>query len=152
MLKKSLIITAALAVSFSFAHAKCGGGEKTVFSCVTEKGKQIEVCDGGKTIGYSFGKLGAKPDIAIKVPRAQVTTFQWNGEGPMYYDINIPNADVIYNVYWSLDRFSDPVVIMAGVNALKGEKTLASIKCVDKDIVQTIEGIKNIKLTESESY
>ena len=82
-------------VSFN-AVAACEKGSTTVFSCVTGKGKIIEVCDSKKTIDYSFGKPSEKPDLALKVPRESASTTQWNGMGRwISYSVEIPNGNTV---------------------------------------------------------
>ena len=113
----------------------------TIFYCVTKKGKQIEVCDKKSTIEYSFGKLKAKPEIVINVPRQQVTTSQWNGMGSfMSYSVDIPNANALYNVYWGVDRMSESHPIEAGVNVFVNKKKVATVECSNK-IENNMEGI-----------
>ena len=68
---KIIVIVPVLAALFTAnVYAECENS-KTVFSCTTTKGKQIEVCDADKTIVYSFGKAQGKPEISIQVPRDQ---------------------------------------------------------------------------------
>ena len=130
------------------AYAKCEGGSKTVFSCLTTKGKQIEVCDAGETIEYSFGKPKGKPEIVVKVPRSHASTSQWGGMGRyMSYSVDIPNGKTTYNVFWGVDRLTDEHAIEAGVNVLISNKMAATIKCSGKNIKQEIEGI-DLKPTE----
>jgi hypothetical protein len=59
-----------------YASAKCDKDDKTIFSCLTGRGKVIEVCDAGKTIRYSFGFPNAKPEIVVTVPRSKASTSQ----------------------------------------------------------------------------
>lgn len=130
------------------AFAKCEGGSKTVFSCLTTKGKQIEVCDAGETMEYSFGKPKGKPEIVVKIPRSQASTSQWNGMGRyMSYSVDIPNGNTTYNVFWGVDRLTDEHAIEAGVNVLISNKMAATVKCSGKKIEQDMEGI-DLKPTE----
>jgi len=137
------VIFIAAAVMFAqSAYAKCEGGSKTVFSCLTAKGKQIEVCDTGKTIEYSYGKPKGKPEIVVKVPRSQASTSQWQGVGRyMSYAVDIPNGNTTYNVFWGADRLSENHSIEAGVNVLINEKMAATVKCSGNNIEQNMEGI-----------
>lgn len=125
-------------------YAQCEVKTKEVFSCLTEKKKQIEVCDAGQTINYSYGKVG-KPEIAIKVPRADASTFQWAGVGSwMSYSVNIPNGKTVYSVSWGVDRMDEKHPIEAGVIATVNGKQVANVKCVESTIRQNLEGI-NLK-------
>jgi hypothetical protein len=145
---KIIVIVPVLAALFSTnVYAKCEGG-KTLFFCTTVKGKQIEVCDSEKTIDYSFGKPQEKPEIDIKVPRDQASTFQWAGVGSSEsYAIDIPNGKATYNVFWGVDRLTDAHAIEAGVNVLMDKNLVTTVKCSGKDVVNNIEGVK-LKATE----
>ena len=129
-------------VSFN-AVAACEKGSTTVFSCVTGKGKIIEVCDSKKTIDYSFGKPSEKPDLALKVPRESASTTQWNGMGRwISYSVEIPNGNTVYSVFWGADRLSEKHEIEAGINVEINKKHAATVKCVGENkITQNIEGI-----------
>ncbi|WML89156.1 hypothetical protein [Thiothrix lacustris] len=125
------------------AFAQCGNGSDTLFHCTAQKsGKQIEVCDTDKTIDYSFGKPGKKPELALSVPRADVTTWQWNGIGRyMSYTVNIPNNDHVYRVFWGVDRLTDEHAIEAGVHVEKNGDVLATIYCKPDTVEQSLEGV-----------
>lgn len=136
----AIIPCLALALAMPNAHAKCETGSKTVFSCLTGSGKQIEVCDDGKTIGYSFGKP-AKPEIALKVPRSQASTHQWQGIGRYEsYTAEIPNGNTVYSVFWSVDKLTEQHAVEAGVNVMVDNNLAATVKCA-KNIVSNLEGI-----------
>lgn len=145
---KNFVIIPALAVVFTTnVYAECESN-KTLFSCTTEKSKQIEVCDAGKSIDYSFGKPGEKPEVVVKAMRKDASTFQWDGAGrSMSYAVDIPNKDTVYNVFWSTDRLSENHAVEAGVNVLVNKKQVATVLCNGKDIVNNIEGVK-LKATE----
>ena len=145
---KIIVIVPVLVTLFAAnVYAGCEGG-KTVFSCSTIKGKQIEVCDMEKTIDYSFGKPQEKSEIAIKIPREQASTFQWAGIGSsISYAVDIPNKNTTYNVFWSADRMSEEHGIEAGVNVLINKELVTTVKCADKNIVNNLEGV-NLKPTE----
>lgn len=119
----------------------CAAGSRVVFSCTTKKNKRIEVCDAGRTIQYAFGRKGAKPELALSVPRKAASTFQWNGIGRyMTYTVDIPNGNTVYSVFWSAER--DPEgEITAGVNVEIGGNHAATVECSADSIVQNIEGI-----------
>jgi hypothetical protein len=145
---KIIVIMPVLATLFATnVYASCEGS-KTVFSCLTSKGKQIAVCDAGKTIGYSFGKPKGKPEIAVKVARNKASTFQWAGMGSsISYAVDIPNGKTTYNVFWSSDRLSEQHAIEAGVNVLINKKLVTTVNCAGENIVNNIEGV-DLKPTE----
>ncbi|SKA67717.1 hypothetical protein SAMN02745130_00098 [Thiothrix eikelboomii] len=127
----------------NLALAACPSGSETLFFCNTQKGnKQLEVCDAGKTISYSFGKKGQKPELAIAVPRSKASTWQWQGIGRyMSYSVNIPNSDYNYNVFWSVDRVTEEHAIEAGVNVEKKGKLLTTLLCQEKGLINNLEGV-----------
>ena len=137
-----IIIAVITALCATQAYAVCEGS-KTLFFCNTQKGgKQIIVCDSGKTIDYSFGKA-AKPDVAVKVARDVASTRQWDGMGgSMSYSVDIPNKSAVYNVFWSANRNDDAHGIEAGVNVFVDKKLKATLKCNEKDLVNNIEGVQ----------
>ncbi len=125
------------------AHAACAPGSETLFACTTAKGKVIEVCDAGKTITYSFGSRQSKPEIALSVPRDKATTYQWEGIGRyMSYAVDIPNGSTTYSVFMGMDRMSEAHAVEAGVQVLNNGRLLATVNCVDKNLVGNLEGVK----------
>jgi len=100
---KRLILVALLLMVVSDAYAKCS--KKTIFACTTTNGKQVEVCDNGDSIEYSFGKSLTKPEKQFKIDRSNASTYQWNGMGRyMSYSVVIPTGDTTYSVSTSFDK------------------------------------------------
>lgn len=114
-----------------------------MFSCLASNGKRIQVCDAGKTIDYSFGRPGAKPEIVVRAPRNEASTHQWRGIGRwMTYTASVPNGNTLYTVYWGFDRVDDKHPIEAGVNVDVNAKQVASVLCAPgKPVVQRMDGI-----------
>lgn len=111
---------------------------KIIFSCITKSKKKIEVCDLDKKIKYSFGN-----EINLRIARDKVTTYQWNGAGRyMNYTVRIPNENYIYEVYFSGDRLTDEHGIYGGVYVEKNDEMKSNIKCVEKGMINNIEGVK----------
>lgn len=144
---KPAIITLTLLLGASFsgaAVAKCEGGSKTLFSCIAQKnGKRIEACDAGETIDYSFGKPGKKPELALSVPRDEVTTWQWKGIGRyINYSVSIPNNDHVYRVFTSFDKMvPEDEGFSAGVEVEKGGELLATVYCKEDTLKESLEGV-----------
>lgn len=140
---QTLIFT--LLVSLNLAGnavAACDNDSETLFHCLTKNGKQIEVCDAGKTIKYSFGKPGKTPELAIAAKRDDASTWQWQGVGRyMSYSINIPNGEHNYNVFWGVDRLTEEHAEDAGVNVEKNGATLATVNCKAGTVIQNLEGV-----------
>ncbi|MFZ1387483.1 MAG: hypothetical protein WBP46_12925 [Thiolinea sp.] len=131
------------ALVLTSAVVACPNNSETLFFCDTQKGnKQIEVCDAGKTISYSFGKKGQRPELALAVPRAEASTYQWQGIGRwMSYSVNIPNAEHVYTVFWGVDRLEEKHPIEAGVNVEKNGKLLTTVYCKEKGLINNLEGV-----------
>ena len=124
------------------AFAACDGGAKTLFACDTKAGKKIELCDRGATIGYTFGRPSAPPELALNVPRAKASTFQWEGFGRYEnYNVNVPNGTTTYSVFWSRDKNSPKQAIESGVNVLAGDKQIATVQCVATSVVNHLVGV-----------
>ena len=124
------------------ASDKCEDGTKTLFRCIAQKnGKKIEVCDAGKTINYSFGKPGKKPELSISILRDDVTAEQWNGVGDFFYNVSIPSGDFLYRIFWTAERNTDEHAIEAGVEVTKKDKLLATIYCQEDTIEQLLDGV-----------
>jgi hypothetical protein len=116
----------------------CSQGTKTIFSCLSTKGKRIEVCDTGPNLTYSFG-LPEKTEINLSVEKSTTTTSQWEGMGfIMSYSINITNGKTTYSVFQEANQRTQEA--SAGVNVLSGEKILATVNCGDAYFSE-IEGI-----------
>ena len=114
--------------------------DTVLFSCATKNGKLIELVDAGTTINYSYGKPG-QPEIAISVPRASGSTFQWSGMGrSMNYEVDVPNGDTVYTVYSSFDKIEQSQ--MAGVLVTVKGKQVADVRCGDTArMTDNLEGV-----------
>ena len=85
MIKSALLLVFVIFGASSVANAACEKGTKTVFRCLAASGKQIQVCDSGRTIDYSFGKPGLPPEIIVRAPRTEAYTIPWNGMGRILF-------------------------------------------------------------------
>lgn len=131
------VLAAALLAPTS--HAACPS--TTLFSCATTKGKFVEVCDSGKTIDYAFGKKGAKPELALSIPRDAATTNQWAGVGrSVYYSVLIPNGNTVYEVFSSFDRIDHEE--SAGIYVRIDDKDVATIQCKTDTVKSELEGVE----------
>lgn len=146
---KAALLTAILLISPITVQAACQSEQQTLFSCMTAKGKRIQLCDQQQTLEYSFGKPSLKPEIVVQAPRSVASTSQWPGVGRwMSYTVEIPNGKTVYSVFWGVDRLSEEQGIEAGVNVEVEGKHVATVKCGEKSkIIQNIEGI-DLKATE----
>ena len=148
-MKKAALLATVFAITPLTAQAACQSEQQTLFSCMTAKGKRIQLCDQQQTLEYSFGKPSLKPEIVVQVPRSAATTSQWQGVGRwMSYSVGIPNGKTVYSVFWGVDRLSDEHGVEAGVNVEVEGKHVATVKCGEgSTIIQNMEGI-DLKATE----
>jgi hypothetical protein len=127
------------------AGAKCTS--KTIFACTATNGKQVEVCDNGDTLEYSFGKSLAKPEKKFSINRSEASTYQYSGMGRyMTYSVEMPTGDTTYSVFTSADKLEPKSE--TGLNVTVKGKTVATIKCNEKKkMTVDLEGI-NLKPAE----
>jgi hypothetical protein len=123
---------------------RIAANRKLLFSCTTDNDKQILLHDSGKTIDYAFGKPNETPELSLKIPRSQASTWQWRGFGRwMSYSIDVPNGDTTYRVHWGLDRLSSDHTIESGVNVLVNQQIVAEVQC-SGNILNDMAGV-NLK-------
>lgn len=119
-------------------------GSKTLFSCMTEKGKRVQFCQQGDTVTYSYGPEGA-PEITLNVKNSDVMSRLWDGMGSNEFnEVYVPNGDVIYMAYTSFIHprgDEEAVAATAGLTVLKNGKSVAEIKC-GKTYHSELEGIE----------
>src|ERR1035437_8895272 len=123
MIKATAIAVAALLVSPA-VYANCEGKDKLLFACLTARGKQIEVCNFGKSIRYSYGKPNAKPEIVVIAPSDKVAGISWSGIGRYITNaVAIPNGNTIYQVSWSADKLQESDELEGGVEVIIKDKS-----------------------------
>jgi hypothetical protein len=128
------------------ANAWAQTQDEVLFYCTTEQGKVIKLYDLGETIQYSFGPAN-QPEIVLNVSRNQATTYQWAGVGrSIYYSVEVPNGDTIYNIFWSVDRLESDHPIYAGVDVHINREYVATVPC-GSNITSNLEGV-NLRPTE----
>lgn len=134
-----LVTVSAMAFTANAVYAACL--QSTIFACTTTNNKVVEVCDSGKTIDYSFGKKGKKPEMALSVPRADASTYQWDGSVTgMVFKVRIPNGNTIYEVYSNFDRMRHEK--SGGIEVYVNKKNVASISCKPETLVDYLDGIE----------
>ena len=131
-----------LAGSVSVAYAECAPGGKLLFACTTVNAKHIELCDDAKTLGYAFGATLDKPEMALRVPREQASTWQWQGVGrDESYTVDVPNGNTTYSVFWSRDRMIENAPHEAGVYVLVKQKLITTVKCLPASVQSHLQGV-----------
>jgi hypothetical protein len=121
---KSTLMFSTLILATTSAFANCGT-QQTLFNCTTSKGKQIEVCDAGSVIQYSFGRLGKKPELALSMKRDEIRSNEVDWKGVALRNVQFTNGEYIYNVNSSEDRAHS----VAGVQVYTKKGVIADIKC-----------------------
>jgi hypothetical protein len=126
----------------SAAGAACDKNGQLLFACATTNGKHVELCDYGETLAYVFGRSLAQPELALRVPRAQASTWQWQGVGrDESYSVDVPNGNTSYSVFWSRDRMTENAALEAGVYVLVKQKLTATVKCSPESVQSHLQGV-----------
>lgn len=102
-----------------------------IFSCFTNKGKQIAIVESNGYYEYSFGVPG-KPELFFKNPVKAVEdrSEKWNGVGAWYWEeYNLKNGEYYYLVQKSVNRMSEEHEMSGGVIVYKGNKELTQMPC-----------------------
>ena len=111
--------------------ATCGNA-KTLFSCMTDKGKRVQICQQGDAVTYTYGPEGS-PEITLNLKSADVRSRLWDGMGSNeYYELYVPYAEVMYMAYTSFVHprgDEEPEAPTAGLSVLKKGQSIAEIKC-----------------------
>lgn len=116
----------------------------TVFQCKTTNNKIVSVTINHENIYYRFGKPKVAPELSFSVPKDKASTFQWKGWGnSISYSVNIPNGDITYTVYSSIDKLAEEQKAEAGIMVQNKDKLLARILCHvdDPSYINAMEGV-----------
>jgi hypothetical protein len=112
----------------------CGPGETLVFSCPTDRGKHIEVCQANTAIHYTYGKPGQAPELRLSEKNE---TFVWeHGEGVsagIGDDLIFGNGATRYMIS-HVSNFDDRSDVNAHLTVMQHGKDNISIECVAKRI------------------
>ena len=140
MIKSTAIAISALLFASS-VYANCEGKDKVLFACATEKGKQIEVCNFGQTVRYSYGRPNTKPEIVVIVPIEKVAGISWHASGRYITNaVIIPNLNAFYEVSWSADKLQESDELEGGVEVFINGKSKI-ISCQSAPSVGNTDGI-----------
>lgn len=136
----ALVTISLMSLGSAVAQDHCPANQTTVFACTTSNGKQVRVCDAGAAIGYTFGRPGQPPELALKVPRQRTSTWQWPGMGyTATYSATIPNGKTRYTVWSTTERGSDPLETASGIAVEVNGKQVANIRCLEnEDLVDNL--------------
>ena len=127
----ALALLTSLAPIFALA---CAPGETLVFSCPTDRGTQIEVCQAKNAIHYTYGKPGLAPELKLS---GKNETFVWeHGEGVsagIGDDLIFRNGATRYLIS-HVSNFDDRSEVNAHLTVMQPGKANVSIECVAKKI------------------
>jgi hypothetical protein len=105
--------------------AACEGA--TLVSCPVG-GNQLQVCNEGDLLTYSFGPPGA-PDLQL-ASRPEAAYTPWNGIGRTLWEtITFTNGNVTYEVVFSVDRMDENTKPDWGVVVQDGDAIIANLTC-----------------------
>lgn len=109
------------------------------FSCLIEKNKKIlELSVTPTGVSYSYGSLGASPDLTLTAPIHEVKVSPWAESGRMLsYSVTVFNGEYGYSVYTTTDRVDQTK--SAGVEVNKGQQRLATLSCDQKTVRGDLE-------------
>lgn len=128
---RCLVAVAALGCSGA-AGAACDEGG-LVFSCATALGNEIQLCQDGNSIRYTFGEPGLAPQLAITMPKAEVQKAPLRELGKVEsYALRIPFREATHVLYWSLDDAGDEPE--AGIRVFVDDRLRATMQCVPGQI------------------
>jgi hypothetical protein len=128
-----------LTVVSGHAAAACPAAQATIFACTTTNGKQVQVCDAGRTIGYAFGRPRQTPELSLNVPRARTSTWQWPGFGrTTTYSLSIPNGDTKYTVFSSFDRLAETLQFESGILVAVRGNQVARLLCREQGLIDNL--------------
>ena len=106
--------------------AACQG--ETLFHCPIGK-KQLEVCQQGSAVSYSFGPAG-RPEITLSESITSLDYQPWSGIGrAMHEAVVFDNNGISYRVWTSFDRNQPEDPVTGGVLVEKDEQLLAQLNC-----------------------
>lgn len=131
------ILIAILALGMASDAFACGPKDALVFSCITTKGKFVEVCQTPSVVTYAFGRKGQKPEMALAVPTEKLDRMVGSGSGAAQDRITFHNGRTSYALEISEvygrhypDGTKDIPSTDAYLEVLSSGKTVATIACM----------------------
>jgi hypothetical protein len=107
------------------AFADCAG--ETLVNCLIN-GNQLEVCNNGDLLTYSYGPPGA-PELQLASKPEEAFT-PWDGMGRTEWEaITFSNKAATYEVVFSIDKMDESAGPEWGVVVEEGGEILANLTC-----------------------
>ena len=119
------------------ALAACPPGSETLVSCTFKNGaKQLDTCLIGNQALYRYGPSGGQPELDLAAHVRDVGMIPWPGIGRSIWEAVIfRNADISYEVSYSIDRDPENSEMQGGITVMKGDKMLAVLECDPGSVV-----------------
>ena len=152
MSKLIFLLTAVTALSLSVnisAQAACPATAKTVFSCSTTKGKQVDICDLGSQLSYSFGKPRAKPELQFNLAQNRASLYLWDGmTSSEYNELYLPRGNTVYQAYHANHRNHGGTE--HGIKVFVNKNEVADVRCRSTSVIENLQDIKLPRITGDE--
>ena len=137
-LKAALLVAAACQCQAAQACAD------PVFECVIQSsGKQVQVCQNGDALHYSFGPREGEPELSLQRPLTQVTIEPWNGMGERYWSsLEMRNGAWSYRMAVSYQRGAQADDDVRGsLTVLKQGQAVRELVCLPDTVRERIESV-----------
>jgi hypothetical protein len=110
----------------------CGPGETLVFSCPTDRGTQIEVCQAKTTIHYTYGKPGQAPELKLWEKNSDFVWEHGEGVSAGIGDDLIFRNGATRHLISHVSNFDDRSNVNAHMTVMQPGKDNISIECVKR--------------------
>jgi len=126
-MKASLI--AILLALCPIAALACDAGEQPVFSCTTDHGKQVEVCQAPQSIHYAYGLPGKPAELRLSKTNEEFSWQHFEGViSGIEDDLTFDNGSTRYLITHVAD-FDDPSKANANIVVMQPETANRYIEC-----------------------
>jgi hypothetical protein len=111
------------------AFADCAG--ETLVNCPIN-GNQLEVCNNGDLLTYSYGPQGA-PELQLSA-KPEEAFMPWDGTGRTEWEmISFTSKDARYDVVFSIDKMEENAQPEWGVTVEQGGEIVGNLTCESTD-------------------
>lgn len=115
-----------------------------IFKCTTKNNKEIKLYKNGNTIQYSFGKIGAKPELELNKRKEELDVNLENLSGRYATNsIEIKNGIYSYRLTTSVDRIANEQDPITSLTVIKNGEGLTSLQCLKGSEIGTIISIND---------
>jgi len=141
---RKVALTCTTAVFTGQANAdQCGDFGTTAFACMIEKNSKIvSVCvNNNKIMRYRYGAAYSAPELELYASTVDnFDGFYNHGVGRyLWHAATFSNAGYNYVVSFSVDRLDENHPIEGSIQVLKGDKSVATLKCGEQSIYNNMD-------------